>query len=71
MPTFTQLHDWNLSPREAVALQRELRHQVLDEVPTRAIELVAVADISFNKFSETIYAAIIVLHLPTMEVVEE
>ena len=71
MAAFTQLHEWNLSPREAVALQKELRHRVLVEAPTREIELVAGADISFNKFSETIYAAIVVLRLPSMEVVEE
>ena len=71
MAFYTPLHDWNLSPREAVSLQRELRHRVLVEAPMREIELVAGADISFNKFSETIYAAIVVLRLPTMEVVEE
>ena len=71
MASYTQLHDWNLSPREAVALQRELRHRVLDVAPTRPIELVAGADISFDKFSETIYAAIVVLRLPTLEIVEE
>lgn len=71
MPTFTQLHDWNLSPREAVALQNELRNRVLVTPPKRPIETIAGADISFNKFSATIYVAVVVLRLPDLEVVEE
>ncbi len=71
MPNFNQLHLWNLSPREAVALQKELRNRVLVGAPTRPIETVAGADISFDKGSERIYAAIVVLRLPFLEVVEE
>lgn len=71
MASFTQLHPWNLSPREAVALQNELRNRVLVAPPTRPIETVAGADISFNKFSETIYVAVVVLRLPDLKVVEE
>lgn len=71
MASFTQLHDWNLSPREAIALQNELRNRVLVAPPTRSIETVAGADISFNKFSSTIYVAVVVLRLPSLEVIEE
>lgn len=71
MATFNALHEWNLSPREAVALQKELRHRVLETPPPREIEIVAGADISFNKYSETIYAAIVVLRLSDMKTIEE
>jgi deoxyribonuclease V len=65
------LHEWNLTPKEAVALQRELRERVIVEEPTRPIRTVAGADISFNRFSSTIYAAVVVIELATMEVVEQ
>src|SRR4028118_2177357 len=71
MASLTKLHDWNLSPREAVALQNELRNRVLIQAPTGPFETIAGADISFNKFSETIYAAIVVLRLSDMTTVEE
>ena len=72
MATYEQLHDWNLTPREAVELQKELRARVrVMRLGGRPVETVAGADISFNKFSETVYAGIIVLRLPSLEVVEE
>jgi deoxyribonuclease V len=65
-----KLHDWNLSPQEAVQLQKELRDKVLLQPLPRMPQFVAGADISFNKFSETIYAGIVVLKLPEFEVIE-
>ncbi|HEX8851981.1 MAG TPA: deoxyribonuclease V, partial [Pyrinomonadaceae bacterium] len=68
-----QLHEWTLAPREAVELQKRLRELVRVEPPAggRKIETVAGADISFNKFSPVVYAGIVVLRLPSLEVVEE
>lgn len=71
MASYRQLHDWNLSPREAVELQKSLRERVRLAPLTRAVETIAGTDISFNKFSPTVYAGIVVLRLPSLEVVEE
>src|SRR5918999_1011260 len=71
MAHFEQLHDWSLTPREAVELQKRLRERVRIEPLKRKVETVAGADISFNKFDPTIYTGIVVLRLPTLEVVEE
>src|ERR687883_324170 len=71
MASYEQLHDWNLTPREAVELQKKLRAQVRVEPLGRKVETVAGADISFNKFEPTVYAGLVVLRLPTLEVVEE
>ncbi|MGH9902086.1 MAG: deoxyribonuclease V [Pyrinomonadaceae bacterium] len=71
MARYEQLHDWNLTPREAVELQKRLREKVKITPLAREIKTVAGADISFNKFSETIYAGIVVLRLPSLEVMEE
>jgi deoxyribonuclease V len=71
MAHFQKLHEWNLSPTEAIALQKELRARTrLVPLNISAIRTVAGADISFNKYSETIYAGIVVLEFPSLEVLE-
>jgi deoxyribonuclease V len=71
MAQYEKLHEWNLSPREAVELQKQLRARVRIAPLKGKIETVAGADISFNKFEPTVYAGLVVLRLPTLEVVEE
>lgn len=71
MAKYEQLHDWNLTPREAVELQKKLRERVRLEPLRKRIETIAGADISFNKFEATVYAGIVVLRLPSLEIVEE
>ncbi|HEY0098583.1 MAG TPA: deoxyribonuclease V [Pyrinomonadaceae bacterium] len=71
MAHYEQLHDWEMTPREAVELQKRMRGQVRVEPHRGGIETVAGADISFNKFSPVIYTGIVVLRLPSLEVVEE
>jgi deoxyribonuclease V len=60
----------NLSPKEAVSLQRELASQTrllpLEKPPLS----IGGADISFNKFSDVVYAGIVVLSLPSLEILE-
>jgi deoxyribonuclease V len=68
---YKKLHEWDLTPTEAVALQKELRSQVRVEPLKREVRLVAGCDISFNKFSEIVYAGIVVLRLPELEVVDK
>jgi deoxyribonuclease V len=71
MASYEQLHEWDLTPREAVELQKKLRERVRITPLKEKVETVAGADISFNKFDPTIYTGIVVLRLPTLEVVEE
>ena len=77
MAHYQQLHNWNLSPSQAVALQREMAGRVLQQpLDISKNETVAGADISFNKFShntfpETIYAGIVVLKFPSLEIMEK
>ena len=71
MAQYEQLHDWNLQPREAVELQKSLRQKVEITPLARPIKTIAGADISFNKFSDTVYAGVVVLQLPSLEVIEE
>jgi deoxyribonuclease V len=67
--TIHSMHSWEVTPSEAVALQKEMRDRVLIQPLPDNIELVAGADISYNKFSDVVYAAIVVLRLPELAVV--
>src|ERR671933_1964038 len=71
MAKFEQLHDWTVTPKEAIELQKSLRERVRLQPLRKKIVTVAGADISFNKFEPTVYAGLVVLRLPTLEVVEE
>lgn len=71
MAEYEQLHDWTMTPREAVELQKSLRARVRLLPLAREIKTIAGADISFNKFSTTVYAGLVVLRLDSLEVVEE
>src|SRR2546421_3459861 len=71
MAHYEQLHEWKVSPREAVELQKSLRERVRLVPLAKKVRTIAGADISFNKFESTVYAGIVVLRLPSLEVVEE
>jgi deoxyribonuclease V len=71
MARYRQLHDWTMTPREAVELQKTLRERVRLTPLAKKIETIAGTDISFNKFEPTVYAGIVVLRLPLLEVIEE
>lgn len=71
MANYQPLHDWNVTPAEAVALQQQLRAQIRIEPLTKTPKIIAGCDISFNKFEETVYAGIVVLNLDTLETIEE
>jgi len=63
------LHGWDLTPKEAVALQRELAGRI-ETRPLTGYALVAGADVSYNRFSPVIYAAVVVLRTSDWSVVE-
>lgn len=64
------LHRWDLTPGEAVALQRELRHLIQLVPPQGQITTIAGADISFNRFSNVVWAGIVVLRLDDLSIID-
>jgi deoxyribonuclease V len=63
----SSMHDWDVTPTEAVAIQKELAGRVKLQPFKGVPGLIAGADISFNKYSPTVYAAFVVLDFKTME----
>jgi deoxyribonuclease V len=68
---YKKLHAWDVSRTEAVELQKKLREQVRVEPLNGEVGTVAGCDISFNKFSEIVYAGIVVLRLRDLEIVDQ
>lgn len=59
-------HDWNLTPKEAIELQQELKSKVKIEAFTEPIQYIAGADISFNRGEDTVYVGMVVLKYPEL-----
>jgi deoxyribonuclease V len=69
--TFRTLHRWDLTPVQTVALQRELASKVDVTLSLGRLRTVAGCDISYNKRSPDLYAAVVVFRLPELDVVEQ
>ncbi len=64
--------DYNsISPAEAIALQQKLRDKIQLTPLGRPVSTIGGADISFNKYSEIVYAGIIVLSYPDLKPLAE
>jgi deoxyribonuclease V len=66
-----QTHPFDVGYHEAVAIQNELRGRVVRVGAPRRVRLIAGADVSYAKRAETMYAAVVVLEWPSLDVVEE
>src|SRR5262249_16543236 len=59
-----------MTPTEAIRLQRELADQVDMRTSLGHCNLIAGADVSYQRFGKTLYAGVVVLRLPELTVVE-
>jgi deoxyribonuclease V len=64
------LHSWNLSPQEAMQVQRELAGKVIHEDHLGDVKVIAGIDISANDRTGVARAAIVALAYPSLEVLE-
>ena len=68
---FAALHDWNLTPKDAVALQRELSAAVVREDRLPPVRHVAGIDVGFEDEGRTTRAAVAVLNYPELRLVDQ
>lgn len=64
-------HDWELTPREAIALQKELAPRVVRRDAFGELQHVAGVDVGFENNGRTTRAAVVVMDARTLDVVEE
>jgi len=71
---FAELHGWDLTPTEAIALQKRLARRVRPESAgggAGAVRRVAAVDVSCRRGDALLFGAVVVLELPEMVVREE
>lgn len=61
-----QLHSWNVTPKEAIAIQQLLRSKIAFRQLDKPATYVAGCDISFDKASDVVYAGVVVLQMPQL-----
>jgi deoxyribonuclease V len=61
------LHPWNVSPKEAIAIQQRLRRLIRQESGLAAVEVQRVAGIDVSIKKDTARAAVAVLSYPSLE----
>lgn len=66
------LHSWDVSCREAVAIQKIFREKLIlrDESPPVEIHSIAGADISYSRGDDRFFGAVVILSWPAMEILE-
>ncbi|MBJ6760935.1 endonuclease V [Myxococcaceae bacterium JPH2] len=71
-PSTHELFRWDVTPTEAVELQRKLRERlVLHPPPGLRVQRVGGADISTEKGNDTGYGGVVVLEVPSLEPVTQ
>ncbi len=61
------MHAWDLSPKDAIALQKELRTQVRIEPLSSTPRLIGGCDVSMNRFAKEGFAGFVTLSYPDLE----
>lgn len=65
------LHSWDITPKEAANVQRDLAGRVEARTPLANWDLIAGADVSYNRYSRTVYAGVVVMRRSDWTVVEQ
>jgi deoxyribonuclease V len=65
-----EAHAWNLSPKEAVALQKELREQIVINSLSQAPTYIGGCDVSMNRFAKEGFAGFVTLSYPNLELLD-
>jgi len=64
-------HKWDVDYKQAVAIQERLREHVIRKGTPRSARRVAGADVSYERADNRFYAAVIVMRLPELDIIEE
>ena len=65
------LHEWNLSPEDAIALQHDLAKSIIREDRLGEVRHVAGVDMAINENNGMARAAVVLLNYPALQIVEQ
>ncbi|HWP49181.1 MAG TPA: deoxyribonuclease V [Candidatus Limnocylindrales bacterium] len=68
---YKNLHPWDVDPNQAIQIQKQLRDQLILQKTQEIYRRIAGADVSYDKGSDILYAAVVVLELPNLQIIEE
>ncbi len=66
----TTTRKWNVTPKEAIEIQKTLREKVKLIPLTKPIKTIGGADVSMNLFAQHGYAGFVTLSFPTLELID-
>ena len=67
----TPLHEWNLTPQQAIELQKQFAYEVIEEDRfEKPVETVAGIDLGYDLKTDTCRAVVVVLKFPGLELIE-
>ncbi|MCG7897167.1 MAG: deoxyribonuclease V [Candidatus Thiodiazotropha weberae] len=64
-------HPWNLTPKDAIALQNQLRSQVIQVDQIRQPRRIAGVDVGFEQSGKVTRAAIAILDFPSLQLIDQ
>jgi deoxyribonuclease V len=65
------LHSWNISPKEGIAIQKELKEKLVFFDGKFRVENICGTDVSYEKEKNLLFSAVVILKYPEMDVIEE
>src|SRR5689334_2667473 len=64
------LHDWNVSPQQAIALQKQLASQIIYDRPLALDQIKLVAGVDVSVKNNESQAAVVILTYPELQIIE-
>jgi len=61
------MHTWNVTPKEAIAIQKELREKIICFKISKPIHHIGGADVSMNRFAKDGFAGFVTLAYPELK----
>ena len=62
------LHNWNLIPKEAIALQKELAHHIITDDCLHTVTYIAGVDVALSE--KNCHAAIVIMTYPDLNIID-
>lgn len=71
MISFQNLHRWDVSPAEAIAIQEQLRHRIIRQDDGGEVDRIAGVDVGFEAGGAVTRAAVVVISFPELELMDQ